>query len=213
MASLGPGNRLNHAAAQKRMLSFCPRRSVFGGRAKEGSPESLSTPGTRRGRLSWGPLGGGWYTSTSPFCHLNLSRRSPMPHLHSGSFSATSGRPATDFPGSRPTDDQATLRGFPIVPALAAWLKRSSSSPARTAAISAGSLPFELTTIPALPFSNSSGLAPNFDGHDDLTGGVGLPHHAPTHLMRSRHRHRLGPSVAVEHSLCASQSEPSPSAE
>jgi hypothetical protein len=128
-------------------------------------------------------------------------------------LSATSGRPATDFPGSRPTDDQATLRGFPIVPALAAWLKRSSSSPARTAAISAGSLPFELTTIPALPFSNSSGLAPNFDGHDDLTGGVGLPHHAPTHLMRSRHRHRLGPSVAVEHSLCASQSEPSPSAE
>jgi len=43
--------------------------------------------------------------------------------------------------------------------------KRSSNSPARTAAmsasISAGSLSFEPTTMPALPFSNSTGLAPN----------------------------------------------------
>src|SRR5205814_2979303 len=63
------------------------------------------------------------------------------------------------------TDDQAALRGLPIVPVFAAWLKRSSSSPARTAvirvSITAGSLSLDGTTMPALPFSNSMGLAPN----------------------------------------------------
>jgi hypothetical protein len=67
--------------------------------------------------------------------------------------------------GSRPTGYHAAFRDFPIAPTFAAWLKRSSSSPARTAAIgasmSAGSLSFEPTTMPALPFSNSTGFAPN----------------------------------------------------
>jgi hypothetical protein len=52
---------------------------------------------------------------------------------------------------------------FPIDPVLAAWLNSSSSSPARTAvirvSITAGSLSVDGTTIPALPFSNSMGLA------------------------------------------------------
>jgi hypothetical protein len=52
---------------------------------------------------------------------------------------------------------------FPIDPALAAWLNSSSSSPARTAvirvSITGGSLSVDGTTIPALPFSNSMGLA------------------------------------------------------
>src|SRR6266478_8078437 len=64
-----------------------------------------------------------------------------------------------------PTDDQAALRVLPIAPVFAAWLNNSSSSPARTAAISVsitvGSLSLEGTTMPALPFSNSMGLAPN----------------------------------------------------
>jgi hypothetical protein len=63
---------------------------------------------------------------------------------------------------SRPTDNQTALRAFPIDPVLAAWL---NSSPARTAeirvSITAGSLSLEGTTMPALPFSNSMGLAPN----------------------------------------------------
>jgi hypothetical protein len=46
---------------------------------------------------------------------------------------------------------------------LAAWLNNSSSSPARTAAIrvpiTVGRLSFDGTTIPALPFANSMGLA------------------------------------------------------
>src|SRR6187455_1014788 len=48
---------------------------------------------------------------------------------------------------------------------LLAFAKRSSISPARTASIrvliTVGSLSFDGTAIPALPFSNSMGLAPN----------------------------------------------------
>src|SRR3984957_17631948 len=78
----------------------------------------------------------------------------------------------SDLLGSRATKDrrpagsgQAAFRVLPIVPVLAAWLNNSSSSPARTAemrvSITTGSLSLDGTTMPAFPFSNSMGLAPN----------------------------------------------------
>src|ERR1700722_17445413 len=74
-------------------------------------------------------------------------------------------KPGDDHSPPGWTDDQAAFRGFPTTPVFAAWLKRSSSSPARTAAIrvsmTAGSLSLDPTAMPALPFSNSMGLAPN----------------------------------------------------
>src|ERR1700674_620442 len=74
-------------------------------------------------------------------------------------------KPGDDHSPPGQTDDQAAFRGFPTTPVFAAWLKRSSSSPARTAAISvsitAGSFSLGPTAMPALPFSNSTGLAPN----------------------------------------------------
>lgn len=78
-----------------------------------------------------------------------------------------------------PSDDQAALRALPIEPVLAAWLNSSSSSPARTAeirvSITAGSLSLDGTTIPALPLSNSMGLAPNLTDIHDLSRRVRLP--------------------------------------
>jgi hypothetical protein len=80
---------------------------------------------------------------------------------------------------------QAALRALPIDPVLAAWSNSPSSSPARTAvirvSITAGSLSLDGTTMPALPFSNSRGLAPNLmdiglpPGSDGLLLGDGLP--------------------------------------
>src|SRR6202162_922520 len=94
----------------------------------------------------------------------------------------TERNPSGEIPHRPALVYQAALRVFAIDPVLAAWLNSSSSSPARTAEISvsitAGSLSLDGTTIPAFPFSNSMGLAPNLT--DITTCPAGSVFHCPT---------------------------------